>query len=387
VRRVIVAGALANKPGNGGEAWVRLSWVQALEALGFEVLFLEEISPGALVDRRGRSADFQESWNLGYFREVTEAFGLGEKACLLRTDGGEGFGPSLRAVTAWAREAELLVNIGGHLTLEDVRARVRVRAYVDIDPGYVQIWQAAGIPGARLGGHDHYFTIGERIGTAGCPVPTLGLRWIPIRQPVLLEEWVPAAEGEADRFTTVSSWRGAFGPVELDGRTFGPKAHQFRRFLDLPSRTPAAFEIALQIHGGDEKDRKALEAGGWRVVDPAERCGDPQAFRRYVQESWAEFSVAQGVYVGTRCGWFSDRTVRYLASGKPVLVQETVIRGLLPTGEGLLTFETMEEAEEGVRRIRQEYREHARAARRLAEEHFAPERALAALLEETGAAA
>jgi hypothetical protein len=380
----IVAGALANKPGNGGEAWVRMSWVQAMEALGFEVYFVEQVRAGSCLDQYGRPVSFPKSRNRAFFDEVVRGFGLEGRAAVILDEGPETHGLSLRELESVAEDAVLLVNIGGHLTHPTLKDRVDVRAYVDIDPGFTQIWEADGVPGAQLEGHDHYFTIGSRIGTNGCPIPTVGLRWVPIRQPVVLDGWPESDAGVPGSFTTVASWRGTFGPVELDGRTLGLKVHEFRRFIRLPALAPGHFEIALQIHPADHADLAALHEHGWRTVDPAARCGDPWAFRRYIQKSGAEFSVAQGVYVATDCGWFSDRSVRYLASGKPVLVQDTGLEGVLPTGEGLLTFRTLEEAAEGAGRIARDYRAHARAARALAEEFFSPAAALSTLIKETG---
>ena len=133
----------------------------------------------------------------------------------------------------------------------------------------------------------------------------------------MLEEWPVADAGDADRFTTIGAWRGAFGPVEFDGHTYSLKVHEFRKVIELPRRSPQRFEIALDIHPGDERDREALEANGWTLVDPRATVPGPLEFRDYVQGSGAEFSVAQGIYVETNSGWFSDRTVRYLASGPP----------------------------------------------------------------------
>ncbi len=382
---VVVAGALANKPGNGGEAWVRMSWVQALEHLGFRVLFLEEIRDDVLGEDHGGPGGHRGSPHLAFFRQVVREFSLEGQAALLAGTEGHAHGLTYEEVVRQAASAELLVNIGGHLTLPDVRDRIPVRAYVDIDPGFTQIWEEQGIPGARLEGHHHYFTIGQRIGTGQCPIPTVGISWTPIRQPVLLDAWpeVPPPVPPVP-FTTVASWRGAFGPVELGGRTLGVKAHQFRRFLEVPRLAGGPFEIALAIHPGDSRDLIALRRHGWSITDPAQVCPDPAAFRRYVQRSGAEFSVAQGIYVESRCGWFSDRTVRYLASGRPALVQDTGLAGLLPLGEGLLTFRNLDEAVDGARRIRREPERHARAARKVARDHFRPEVALEPLLARTG---
>lgn len=382
--RVVVGGALANKPRNGGEAWVRLSWILALQELGFEVLFVEQLSTEACVDDEGAPAPFEQSANARTFEHATHAFGLAGRSALVLDGGGRSVGMRWPELEAWVESADLLVNIGGHVDLEAIRDRIDCRAYVDIDPGFVQFWEAAKIPGAKLEGHDHYFTIGENIGKPDCEVPTLGLEWHAIRQPVVPAAW-PVLEGaDPERFTTVGSWRGSYGPIQFEGRTYGLKVHEFRRFIEMPRRAEGQFEIALLIHPDDDADLAALQENGWRVVDPRAAAGSPEAFRRYVQGSGAEFSVAQGIYVETRCGWFSDRSIRYLATGRPVLVQDTGLDGLLPVGEGLLTFRTMEEAVEGAARIRADHASHSRSARALAEEYFAPERALRSLLEVTG---
>ena len=160
--------------------------------------------------------------------------------------------------------------------------------------------------------------------------------------------------------------------------------HEFRKLIELPERSPHSFEIALDIHPGDASDREALERHGWRLVDPSQVAGDADSFRAYIQGSGAEFSVAQGVYVETACGWFSDRSVRYLASGRPVLVQDTGFSRLLPTGEGLVAFGNLEEAVAGAEDIVARDPEHAAAARRIAEEHFDSDRVLARFCAEAG---
>jgi hypothetical protein len=166
---------------------------------------------------------------------------------------------------------------------------------------------------------------------------------------------------------------------------FGLKAHEFRKFLALPARSAQAFEIALDVHPADRRDVDSLIADGWRIVDPNLVARDPLAFRRYVQESSAEFSVAQGIYVDTRSGWFSDRSVRYLASGKPVLVQDTGFGRTYPVGCGIVPFRTLDEAVRGAERINRDYAAHARAAREIAEGFFDSDKVLTALLQEVAA--
>lgn len=180
----------------------------------------------------------------------------------------------------------------------------------------------------------------------------------------------------------MASWRGAYGAVEHNGKRYGVKAHEFRKFIELPQRAPQNFEIALSIDPGDRKDREALTAHGWTLADPVACSGTPDVFRCYVQNSGAEFSVAQGIYVETHSGWFSDRTTRYLASGKPVLVQDTGFSRHLPAGEGLLAFRTLEEAVAGAAEIARDYSRHAKAARLIAEEFFDARKIAARLLEQ-----
>jgi hypothetical protein len=177
---------------------------------------------------------------------------------------------------------------------------------------------------------------------------------------------------------------GPYGPVRYAGTTYGLKAHEFRKFIELLRRVRQRFEIALDIDPADERDLVALRGHGWHVIDPKVVASGPVAFRRYVQASGAELSVAQGIYVETESGWFSDRTVRYLASGKPALVQDTGFSRNYPVGEGPVAFRTMEEAVVSAERIARDYAEHGRAARAIAEAYFDSDRVLGRLLEETG---
>lgn len=381
---VIVSGAIANKHLNGGEAWVRLSWVLGLRRLGFDVYFVEQIAREACVSSSGAASEFETSANVAYFDAVVEEFGLAGSAALVYESGQQTRGLAFPELIELARSAALLVNISGHLEIEALMCRLRRKAYIDLDPGFTQFWHAAGNTGARLAGHDYYFTVGESIGTEACSIPTCGLPWQPIRPPVVLEQWPVERGGNLARFTTIATWRGPYGPVEHAGKSFGLKVHEFRKFIELPTRAPATFEIALDIHPGDAGDLEKLRQDGWRIVDPAAVASSPDAFRTYVQGSGAEFSVAQGIYVDTQSGWFSDRTVRYLASGKPALVQDTGFSRNYPVGKGLVAFRTLEEAATGVERLVSEYETHSRYARELAERYFDSDKVLAHFVSRVG---
>jgi hypothetical protein len=383
---IMVSGAIANKYRHGGAAWTRLSWMLGFKKLGFNVYFVEQIGRAACVDASGAIAAFEQSVNLAYFKQITEQFGLSGSAALIYENGEQIHGMTYAELLDLAEAADLLVNISGHLSLEALMRRPRRKAYIDLDPGFTQFWHAAGNAGPRLAGHDFYFTVGENIGTPPCPIPTAGIRWRPTRQPVVLEQWQATYEGDHGRFTTVASWRGPYGPVQHGRHTYGLKVHQWRKFVELPERARQTFEIALDIHPADEKDVTLLRDHGWRIVDPQAAAHGPAAFRRYVQTSGAEFSVAQGIYVETESGWFSDRTVRYLACGKPALVQDTGFSRNYPAGEGLVPFRTLEQAIDGASRIVGDYAKHCRAARTLAEAYFDSDKVLGRLLEEVGLA-
>jgi hypothetical protein len=382
----IVGGALANKPFNGGEAWVRLSWALGLRRLGFETYFVEELTSTSCVDRSGLPVAFPASANRAHFETVVTDFGLDQHASLLCDGGREWSGLGLAEIRELAAGAALLVNISGHLTTEEIVCGPRTRLYLDLDPGFTQAWHADAGLDYEIAGHDHYATVGLNLGRPGCAIPDCGIDWIPTLPPVLLECWpVTPAQAGPPRFTTVASWRSPFGQLELDGRTMGLKHHQFRRLIELPERVAGAtFELALEIHPGDDADREALESHGWAIVEPRAVAATPLGFRDYVSASTAEFSVAQGVYVESGSGWFSDRTAAYLAAGRPALVQDTAIGADLRPDEGLLTFSTPDEAVAGAERIAADPAAHAAAARRFAEQHLDSDLVIARLLAAIG---
>jgi hypothetical protein len=385
MRTIVVSSAIANKYRNGGNAWAVLNWILGFQRLGFTVYFLEQIGRRACVDEAGTPTAFERSVNLAYFKSIAAQFGLCGMAALIYEDGEQVHGMDYPALLDLMAEADLLVNITGHLTLQSLKSRARHRAYVDLDPGFTQFWHAAGNAGARLEGHDAYVTIGANIATPHSSVPTGGLAWRHTRPPVVLEHCPPAGTGERNRFTTVATWRGPYGPIQFGGRTFGLKVHEFRKVVELPERAQQRFEVALDIHPADNKDLHLLRRHHWHIVDPRAVAPDPASFDQYVRGSSAEFSVAQGIYVETNSGWFSDRSARYLAAGRPVLVQDTGFSRSYPVGEGLLAFHMLDQAANGASQISRDYEAHCRAARALAEEYFDSDTVLSQFIADVGA--
>lgn len=387
---VVVSSVIANKPLNGGNARMVLNWLEGLEQLGADVFFVEQIRSDTCVDVGGAPARPEASVNREYFDRVLGTRGFGRRAALIcdaeeTLEGATLHGATPDELYDLTRDADLLINISGHLSARALKDRFRRKVYVDLDPGYTQLWHIEGTGAARLEGHDLYFTVGQRIGTSGCTIPTRGIPWRPFRQPIVLDRCRTTSSMTSDRFTTVASWRGAYAPVTHEGETFRVKAHEFRKIAVLPRISPRQFEVALDIHQGDVKDLAALHASGWRIVNPRHVAATPEDYCNYIEGSAAECSAAQGMYVQTKSGWFSDRTARYLAAGKPALVQDTgfVQRG---SGEGLVVFDTVADAARGAERIVRDYRAHSEAARWFAERYFNSDKELGHIMEAGGIA-
>lgn len=387
---IVIAGSIAQRPHNGGHTWVFLQYVLGLRRLGWDVLFVDRLEPGMCVDAHGRSCAPGESLNLRYFRAVMERFGLaGTYSLLLAEDGGGTTSDALcgldrRQVLARVREAELLLNVMGFLDDPEILAAARRRVFLDIDPGFGQMWRQLGLADV-FAGHEDFVTIGRNIGEPDCSIPDCGLAWITTSQPVVLEQW-PVAPPAGGAFTSVVTWRGPFAPIEYDGVTYGLRAHEFRKFAGLPRLSGSPFEIALAIDDADRSDLQLLEDNDWTLVAPREAAGDPGAYRDYISRSAAEFMVAKDMYVRSNSGWFSDRSICYLATGRPVVAQDTGLAGNVPTGEGLLAYRTVEEAQVAVEEVSGDWHRHSRAARRVAEECFDSDRVLGSLLGRLGVA-
>jgi len=365
--KILLSGMVAGDPHQGGATWAVLQYVAGLEELGHEVVLVEPVPVESL--EPGAAA--------GYFRGLPLLEG---RAALLGRGTRHTVGLSYAELLKFARGADLLLNISGMLRDERLLEAIQVRAFLDLDPGFNQAWEATG---AEMGFdlHTHFVTVGVRIGSEDCPIPTFGHDWIPTLPPVSLAHW-PAADmpPERDAFTSVGHWR-SYGSIEHDGVHYGQRAHSLRRLIELPRRSDAEFELALGIHPDEVDDLRALRENGWRLVDPSELASSPQAYASYVRGSKGELSVAKSGYVDSRSGWFSDRSACYLASGRPVVAQDTGFGGSLPLGEGLLVFVTAETAAAAVAEVEADPIRHGRAARELAEAHLDARKVLPALIE------
>lgn len=378
---VVIAGSLAQQPRQAGLAWFYAQLLLGFQRLGCDVLFLDRLDPDMCVSEQGSPSRFEDSANRRHFLRVMREFGLQDTFHLSYDYGKQVLGLDRAATTEKIRSSSLLINVMGFFNDEALLSGARRKAFLDIDPGFPQMWRELGLHDAFCG-YDDYVTLGRNIGLPECTIPTCGLRWVTMAQPVVLDRWPLAAGGE--KFTSIGAWRGQNAAVEFGGRTYGLRVHEFRRFFALPRNCRAPLEMALEIHADEKKDLEQLSSHGWQLVDPRDAVPTPGRYRRYLARSRAEFMIPKQMYVESRSGLLSDRSVYYLASGKPVLALDTGLKDLYPTGRGLVTFSTLDEAAAGVEDILGNYAEHSGAARQIAEDHFDSDKVLRKLLDDLG---
>jgi len=345
-------------------------YLLGLRALGHEVFYIEDTGE-CVYDPIENTIAVDPTYGTTYIHNALEPFGLGDRWAFVNYDGSY-HGATAAAVREYAADADLFINLsGGSWFWRDEYARIPHKVFIDSDPAYTQLAIAKGVPWyvEFFQRYDRLFTFGANIGTAASPVPVGGFTWHKTWQPITLEDW-RAAVAPTDRFTTVMTWQ-----IESFTDVIGNKDVEFVKVIDLPSRTPQPFELA--ING----PQKLLREHGWETVDAMKVSRTPWEYREFIHRSKAEFGVAKHTYVANHTGWFSDRTECYLASGRPALVQDTGWTAHLPSGEGLLAFSNPDEAVAGIERINADYDRHARSAAEIAREHFDASRLLPRLLE------
>jgi hypothetical protein len=376
--RIIVTGLIAQYP-LGGVTWDYFQYALGLAQLGHEVYYLEDTGQWPYNPVEGGVAK-DCNFNVAYLAGLMARFGLAERWAYRFPWQSQWFGLPDAKRQEVIRSADLLINISGTLERPEEYRQVRRLAYIDSDPVFTQVKLARGQLDFRkwIDLHDVQFSFGESLSSA---VPETGHRWRPTRQPIVLSEWRPDTPYRK-AFTTVMNWT-SYKPVIYGNQSYGQKDLEFARFRELPSLVaPTRLEIAVNSGKTRRTPRQLLAHQGWHVVDPAEVCPDLDTYRQYIESSQAEWSVAKNGYVLGQPGWFSCRSACYLAAGRPVAVQDTGFSAVLPVGEGLLTFTTVEEAVAAIKDIEANYARHAKAARALAVEYFDAAKVLTQLIDE-----
>jgi hypothetical protein len=382
---LLVLGIVGQYP-MAGVAWQALHYLLGFRELGWDVWYVEDSGAPPYDPRTGGRTD-DCSYAVRYVDDTLQRFGLGDRWVYLDMEKGETFGLTRPQLSTLYRDAAVIVNLCG-ATAPRVEHRQGARLlYIETDPVYEQLRIATGESSSLnfLAGHDVLFTYGENLGAEDCPVPLERFTWQRTRPPVVLECWMAGTGLVGTHFTSIASWENRGKDITFGGETYQWSKHvNFLRFLDLPQRTPQPFRLAMAP--GDPAVAARVRAAGWELVDPAPLSGDLDAYRDFIAGSRGEFTVAKDIYVRPRSGWFSDRSVCYLAAGKPVVTQDTGFGKFIPTGEGLLAYSTMDEAVDALARINADYARHAAAARRVAEEAFAAGPVLRRLLAAAGLA-
>jgi hypothetical protein len=365
-KRIMISGAIGSHPLCGaGNSWAFLQYVLGFRSLGFETYYVEQLKREDCIDDGWNPADFMLSANARYFRTLMDRFDLTGHAALLEFNGPGYVGLSHADIETIAPGIDLLINGSGRLHWRTVLGAARRRMYLDLDPGYTQIWQERYGVDMNLRDHDVYVTVGLNFAAPDCRLPTCGVRWEKTLPPVMLDQWT-ANDVPGNAYTTVADWRG-YSAVEWNGVWYGQKADEFKRIIDLPHRTAVALELCLFIDPG-EPDRSELERHGWRLVSPGVHAATPDSYHDYINHSRGEFTVVKQGYAAGNTGWFSDRSACYLAAGRPAIVQDTGIGKYLPAGDGLLTFTDIDGAVEAIERVESDYSRHAAAAAAFARE-------------------
>ena len=370
--KILLAGIIGRYP-FGGVTWCSLMYLLGLRALGHEVCYLEDTGE-CIYDPDADAISVDPAYGTRYIHEALAPFGLGDRWCFVNYDGTY-HGWTRERLRAFCRDAELFLNLsGGSWFWRDEYRAIPHRAFIDSDPVFTQLAIAKRVPWYVdfFRGFSHLFTFGAKVAAPGgaAGVPTGEFAWQHTWQPVTTALWRTDTPPARDRFTTVMTWKTeSFEDVD------GNKDREFVRFIDLPSRTSARFEIA--VNGPHD----LLRAHGWSPLDAMQVSRTAPAYRSFIQASRAEFGVAKHAYVAHRSGWFSDRTACYLAAGRPAVVQETGWSDHLPSGEGLLAFSSIEEATDAVERVQCDYPVHAARAREIAADCFDATRVLPPLLE------
>jgi hypothetical protein len=280
-------------------------------------------------------------------------------------------------IDAAAELATLLVNLRYDLPTEQVR-RFRRSALLDIDPGLLQMWIAVGRYSPAP--HDLYFTIGETVGKPAARFPSCGVEWHYTPPPVFLPQWTPVKAVPTAAYTTVAHWWGE--EIKFGGEFINTEKRQsFLKYVNLPSRVAPTLELALTMGDAEQDERKFWGGYGWRVQDSHECTATPEEYRAYIQQSRGEFSCAKPSCMQLQNAWISDRTICYLASGKPAVVQHTGPSRFVPDAEGLFRFRNIEEAAHMIALVESDYDRQCHAARALAERHFDAKKVINRVLE------
>jgi len=384
-RKIVLLGMMSHMP-VGGVVWQTMHYLVGFRRLGYEAYYVEchALTPSMLMER---PSDDSSEKAAKFIDSIMRRFDFnGRWAFHALHDDGQCYGMSHGELRELYGAADLIINLHGGTTPLSEHADTGRLIYLETDPVQLQVELQDNNQQtlAFLEPHVAFFTFGENYGQPDCKLPkTDRFEFKPTRQPVVVDFWEARGNGNAELFTTVGNWRQRWRDVRLGGETYRWSKHlEFSKFIDLPQSSGARFELALGRF--EPEDQRMLEAAGWQVRNAPSFTMDIDAYRDYVARSRGEFTVAKDQNVRLRSGWFSDRSATYLAAGRPVITQETGFSNVLPVGEGLFAFSTMDEIVAAVDDVNSDYQRHCRAASQIARDYFNYDVVLSHLLREVG---
>jgi hypothetical protein len=378
--RVLVLGYLVRGP-MGGMAWHHLQYLMGLRRMGYDAWFLEDSGDTeyCCYDPSRNVTDTDPAYGLAFAADCFERIGEHDRWAYYDAHTSTWHGPAAERIHDIISGGGILINLSCSHAVRPWFDDIPVRVLVDTDPLFTQIRNLTEPARRALADkHNRFFTFATNIGSAGCLIPDDGFPWRPTRQPIVLDAWHPGPPPDGAAFTTVMQWD-SYDPVRYKGMSYGMKSTMFADFLDLPSKVDWRFELAV---GGPSTPRSILREKGWHLHNPNEIATTPWNYQDFIRRSLGEFTVAKHGYVASRCGWFSERSAAYLASGRPVITQNTGFTDWLPVGEGLLAIATPQEAEEACKEVIACPGKHGNAARDIAEQFFDSRKVLQNLLDD-----
>lgn len=375
--RIVLGTYLVRYPLGGMMSWA-LQYIIGLHRMGHHVVVVESATyPDACFDPVTRDMTDDPTHGLSVVEGLLRRFEMPGRLCFVDVEGRH-HGLNQAEVREAFRTADVFVDMGTHGSWQELAELAGRRVLIDGEPGFTQLKREnARIAGAPVAEYDGYWTSGINVGTSRSPTPSAGVLWQPLPHPVVLDLFPVTAAPAGGPITTVMNWQ-SYAPVEHEGQTYGHKDRSFEVFADLPRRVDAALELAV---AGPAVPNDRLNTLGWRTRDGHEVTRTLDAFWDYIRASRAEFSLCKEGYVSLRTGWFSDRGGAYMASGRPVVQQDTGFGDVLPCGEGLFAVTTVEAAATALESVLRDPVAHGRAARAIAEQHLASERVLGPWLE------
>ena len=400
--KIVVVGTLASDP-YAGMAWMHMQIVVGLQRLGHDVYYFEITSTWPYDPILQTRVD-KPSYSVPYLKKIMDQFGTSEKwayRCSF-SDQKEWIGMSKTKAEDILAQADLVFNISASTRLKEERLKTKRLVYFGTDPVYHEVKYSQGDKEviSIIEEHDDVITYGENIGNSDCPIPALPRLRGKTRQPILMDLWKNSIEPK-DKFTTVGNWKQGGRELQFNGITYyWSKHHEFLKFIDLPLRIKQPIEMATNLGrsesyshgegtitptlGAEEHEYKLIKNNGWLLADAPSFTTDLMKYRDYIIDSKGEFTFAKDQNIRLRSGWFSERSACYLAAGRPVITQDTGFGNILPTGEGLFSFNTMDEILSAFDAINSNYKKHSKAALEIAETYFKAETVLSKLLNDLG---